>query len=425
MVGGNRMRDLLRRSDFRLLLLGLFLTMFGDRALVLANGIWVKSLTQSNAAAGLNILLLVAPSMVSPFFGVIVDKVRRRPFLIVLNLSCVAAIGPLFLVHDKQQVWIVYAVSFLYGMGLILNDSAVNGVLKTMLSEQQLASANGVIQTLREGMRLVVPLAGAGLFAVFGGHAVVLLDMTTLLLGAGVLASLRLREPRPAPAEHRLRREMVAGMQHMFATPQLRMLVLTCSVALLVIGFGETTIFAVVDQGLHQAPAFLGVLMSMQGAGAILGGATAAHVVRRGGELTTAAFGFALFGAGDALMVFAQLPSVLLGCVVAGVGLPWILVALYTLMQRQTPLHLIGRVATTAEVLIGGPQTLSIALGAVLITMVDYQVLLLVMAAVIIGCGAVLGARANAAGQSAGTVTALRPPMVVKVSGRYGGSESS
>ncbi|HEX6447511.1 MAG TPA: MFS transporter [Streptosporangiales bacterium] len=419
------MRELLRRSDFRLLLLGLFLTMFGDRALVLANGIWVKSLTESNAAAGLNVLLLVAPSMVSPFFGVIVDKVRRRPFLIVLNLSCVAAIGPLFLVHDRRQVWIVYGVSFLYGIGMILNDSAVSGVLKTMLSEQQLASANGAVQTLREGMRLVVPLAGAGLFAAFGGHAVVLLDMVTLLLGAGVLAWLRLREPRPAPARHRLRGEMVAGMRHMFATPPLRTLVLTCSVALLVIGFGETTIFAVVDQGLHQAPAFLGVLMSTQGVGAIVGGATAAYVVRRGGELTTAAFGFTLFGAGDALMVFAQLPSVLLGCVVAGVGLPWILVSLYTLMQRQTPLELIGRVATTTEVLIGGPQTVSIGLGAVLITMVDYQVLLLVMAAVIMSCGAVLGARANTAGRTAGTTVPLRPPMVVKVSGRYGGSESS
>lgn len=422
MVGGNRMRDLLRRSDFRLLLLGLFLTMFGDRALVLANGIWVKSLTGSNAAAGLNVLLLVAPSMVSPLFGVVVDKVRRRPFLIVLNLSCVAAIAPLFLVHDKSQVWIVYAVSFLYGIGMLLNDSAVNGVLKTMLREQQLASANGVIQTLREGMRLVVPLAGAGLFAAFGGHAVVVLDMATLLLGAGVLAALRLREPRPAPAEHRLRREMVAGMRHMFATPSLRTLVLTCSVALLVVGFGETTVFAVVDQGLHQAPAFLGVLMCTQGAGAILGGATAAHVVRRCGELTTAAFGFALFGAGYALMMLAYLPSVLLGCVVAGVGLPWILVALYTLMQRQTPLRLIGRVATTAEVLIGGPQTLSIALGAILITMVDYQVLLLVMAVVIVGCGVVLGARANAPGR---TVTMLPPQLLMKVSGRYRGSESS
>lgn len=424
MVGGNRMRDLLRRSDFRLLLLGLFLTMFGDRALVLANGIWVKSLTESNAAAGLTILLLVAPSMVSPLFGVVVDKMRRRPFLIVLNLSCVAAIGPLFLVHDKRQVWIVYGVSFLYGIGMILNDSAVSGVLKTMLSEQQLASANGVIQTLREGMRLVVPLAGASLFAAFGGHAVVLLDMITLLLGAGVLAVLRLREPRPAPAEHRLRREMVAGMRHMFATPPLRTLVLTCSVALLVVGFGETTIFAVVDQGLHQSPAFLGVLMSTQGAGAILGGATAAHVVRRGGELTTAAFGFALFGVGDALMVFSHLPTVMLGCVVAGIGLPWILVALYTLMQRQTPLRLIGRVATTTEVLIGGPQTLSIGLGAILITMVDYQVLLLVMAAVIVSCGVVLGARANLGGRSIRPVGALPPPMVVKVSGRYG-SESS
>ncbi|MGH3097978.1 MAG: MFS transporter [Streptosporangiales bacterium] len=384
------MRDLLRRGDFRLLLLALTLTMFGDRALLLANGIWVKSLTGSNALAGLNILLIAAPSIIAPFFGVVVDKVRRRPFLIALNLSCAAAIVPLLLVEDPGDVWIVYAVSFLYGIALILNDAAVNGVLKVMLAERQLASANGVIQTMREGLRLVAPLAGAGLFAAFGGHSVVLLDIATFVLGAGTLAVLKLRESPPESSEHHFAVEMTAGIRHLFGTSPLRRVVLTCGVALLVVGFTETAFFAVVDQGLHRPPSFLGVLLSLQGVGAIAGGLTAARVVRKLGEQATVALGLVLFALGDALCVFSHLAAVAAGIIVAGAGLPWILVGLYTLVQRSTPNRLLGRVGTATEVVLGAPQTLSIGLGAILITVVDYRLLIGTLAVVVIGCGGFL-----------------------------------
>ncbi|MQA78482.1 MAG: hypothetical protein GEV10_08385 [Streptosporangiales bacterium] len=120
---------------------------------------------------------------------------------------------------------------------------------------------------------------------------------------------------------------------------------LTCSVALLVIGFCETLIFAVVDDGLHRSPSFLGVLMAAQGVGAIVEGTTAAAVIRRVGEQRAAAFGFLLFALGDVFLVSGNLPAVLGGLVVA--GLPWLLVALYTLIQRRTPNHLMGRVGTT------------------------------------------------------------------------------
>jgi hypothetical protein len=42
-------------------------------------------------------------------------------------------------------------------------------------------------------------------------------------------------------------------------------------------------------QGLHRAPAFLGVLEAVMGAGALLGGAFAASVMRRTGEWARAA----------------------------------------------------------------------------------------------------------------------------------------
>jgi len=77
-----------------------------------------------------------------------------------------------------------------------------------------------------------------------------------------------------------------------------------------------------------------------------------------------------------------------LGIMLFGVGIPWLVVALFTLLQRTTPGDLQGRTYSAIEVLVGTPQTVSIALGAAAIAFVDYRVLLLVEAAVVAAAGA-------------------------------------
>jgi uncharacterized membrane protein YfcA len=58
-----------------------------------------------------------------------------------------------------------------------------------------------------------------------------------------------------------------------------------------------------------------------------------------------------------------------------------------------TPLHLIGRVSGTAGMVFGVPQTFSIALGAVLITVVDWRLLLAIMGVVTLAAGVYLVTR--------------------------------
>jgi predicted MFS family arabinose efflux permease len=87
--------------------------------------------------------------------------------------------------------------------------------------------------------------------------------------------------------------------------------------------------------------------------------------------------------AGAALEIPPLLPAVLAGDVVFGAAIPWLVVGLISLAQRVTPPELQGRVYAAVETLITTPQTISIALGAALITVTGYQTLLLAMAATI------------------------------------------
>jgi MFS family permease len=197
-------------------------------------------------------------------------------------------------------------------------------------------------------------------------------------------------EPRPQPPEHHWLRELGAGFGHLRRSSVLLRIVVCTAGAVLVVGFSETLIFAVVDQGLHRPPAFFGVLLSCMGVGAIAGGLTAAPLLRRLGDARLVGLGLALFAIGDAFFATHSLALVIGGIVVAGTGLPWALVALGTAIQLRSPAHLQGRVASAADMALSLPQTISIALGAALSTVVDYRVLVLVMSTTMLAFAAPL-----------------------------------
>ena len=96
--------------------------------------------------------------------------------MIATDVAIAVVLGALFFVHDRSDVWIIYAVTFLYGAAGFLFTSGQSALLHLMLPEEQLADANAVIQTASEGSRLIAPLIGAGIFAAVGGPAVAALD---------------------------------------------------------------------------------------------------------------------------------------------------------------------------------------------------------------------------------------------------------
>jgi hypothetical protein len=307
--------------------------------------------------------------------------------VIVTNLATAVAVLALLLVHDRGDVWIIYAVTVAYGFSYTVLGAGLSGLLATMLPADELAEANGVMQTAREGLRLCAPLAGAGLFSVAGGAAVALLDVATFVFAAALLALMRVQEPAPEPRTGRLLAGIADGARHLRVTVPLRQLTVASAAALLVIGFSETLTFEVASRGLGRTPSFVGALIAVQGVGAVIGAATAAGLVRRFGEGYLAGAGMLVFSLGATLLMSDSLPVVLAGKVVFGAGIPWLIVALFTLLQRVTPGPLQGRTYSAVEMLCNTPQTLSIALGALLVAFVDYRVLLLVEAAVVAAAG--------------------------------------
>jgi MFS family permease len=376
------MRQLLGRRDVRTYLTGQVFSLFGDSCLWLAMGVWVRTLTGSNAQAGLVFFFYTAPSLLAPALGLLADRVRRRPLLLAANTLTAAAVLALLAVHGSGQVWLIDAVMFAYGVSAQVIGPAQSALLTVMVPAELLPDANAALRTVQEGLRLVGPLTGAALFVAAGPHVIAVIDAATFAFPVASLLLLRVHEPVPHPAGGRWASQVAAGVRHIWQVAELRQIVIAGACMTTVFGFTETTIYAIVTDGLHRSAAFIGVTSAVQGIGALVGGLTAAPLVRRVGEGRLAGLAMLTAAAGAALTTLPLLPPVIVGLVLFGAAIPWLVVGLMTLTQRLTPPQLQGRVFAAVEVLITTPQTLSIALGAALITVVDYQVLLAAMAVV-------------------------------------------
>jgi MFS family permease len=245
------------------------------------------------------------------------------------------------------------------------------------------------VQTATQGLRIVSPLVGAGLYAAFGGGALAVFVAALFAAAAVVLAGIKVIETSPGPRAP-FRRDFVAGFQHIRSVPLLARIVAAGAVAWAVLGFLETVMFTVIEQGLHRPPSFFGVITSIQGLGAILGGLTASQLSRRLGDGRLVGLGLAAFGIGNLALAVPSLLVVVPASVVNGLAMVWFVVGVTTAMQTHTPLRMQGRVNAASSMCIVIPNTVSIAAGAALVTVVDYRLLLATTAMVAGTCAIML-----------------------------------
>jgi MFS family permease len=344
----------------------------------LAAGIWVKSLTGSNSLAALVGFCFWLPTFAGPAIGTLADRARRRPLLVATNLVLAAVmIAPLAL-RSRGDVWLLFAVLTLVGVGVVLTDAAETALIAAAVPSKLRGDFNGLVRTAIESMKLLAPLAGAGLFTVFGGPAVAVLDAVTFALAAAAFRLIRVREPAPGSRPRRAwTAETAEGARYLWQHPVLRTLVLGGGTAMTLSSLSSTATYAMLDTGLHRSATFAGVLTALQGLGSVVSGLAAGALMRRMSERTFAATGLALFAIGVLTRATPWLPIVLGGSLAIGLGLPCVLIAALTAVQRETPGELLGRVAATASTLIYAPTGLALLLGVGTVASLDYRVQIL------------------------------------------------
>ncbi|WP_405645978.1 MFS transporter [Streptomyces uncialis] len=369
----------LRDRDAALYLGGVVGAGCGASLLWLTAGIWVKDLTGSNALAALCTFALWAPVLLGPLLGTLADRTRRHPLLVRSNLALALLLLTLCAVDSADRLWLLFTVLVLYGATGVVQDAAEGALVTRIVDRDLLGDFNGLRTTANEGVKLIAPLAGAGLFTAYGGPAVAVLAAVLFALAAGLYARVRVDEPRPEAGTARGFGAVAEGVRELWDRPALRPLLVGGGAVMLLAGVNGAVVFAVVDEGLGRPPGWVGALYTAQGVGSVAVGAVAGRLLRRLGERRFAAYGAGLFAVAVAARAVPDVSVALVASAAVGAGLPCVLIAALTAVQRAVPEAFLGRAVATANTLLLAPNAVALGVGAGLVAGVDHRVLLLAL----------------------------------------------
>mgnify|MGYP001381364163 CR=1 FL=1 len=377
----------LRTPAFRWLTTGWVLTNVADSLLMLLMAVWVKDLTGSNAAAAITFALFGVPALAAPLLGQVADRVSRRRMLIVSYAIGAVTLLPLFAVRDAGQVWLIYLVTIVYSAIGYATAAAQSGILRDLLPDDALGPANGRFTMIDQVLRVIMPVLGAAVYAGVGMEPLIVTAIIGFLGAAGALARLSLVETPPTPPDQRQRMvtELAAGFRHLAMTAPLGVQSFTLTVVFGALGLVNAIVFAILDSfGIPAA--MLGPVMVAQGLAGALGGALAPRIMARIGRPQTVAIGVAAVVLGHLPLAGSILWLAIVGVGLLGFGITLAIVAFVTERQVRTPATLQGRVSSATNVLFNLPSVVFTAVGAALLGIVDYRVLVIGSALAALAC---------------------------------------
>lgn len=300
--------------------------------------------------ASLQVALGLPWLMFSLHVGVVVDRLNRRTILWVADASraAVAALLVLLVVVDAVNVPVLLAMAFLEGTASVVFRAASPALLPSLVARDDLARANGHIQT---GSVVTGGFVGPAL----GG---VLYPLSALAPFAAQSASmlvsvLCLRKLPNRPASHdrsepaTVRADIREGLRTVLADRVLRSLAVATFLLASSTGMLQAVLVLHVVAALDSPQGAYGILFTIYAAGCLVGTRLTHRIRDRFGARACLLFAAGLGAA--SLLIIGCAPTVYVagaGMALLGVGSLVYNIAAVTLRQERTPDDLLGRVSS-------------------------------------------------------------------------------
>lgn len=271
---GGRVFEALKVPQFRILLTSTFFAQMGLWTQQIALGWLVFDLTDSPLQLGL-VAVSSGGTMTfcAPFSGALADRLDRRKVLIAsqFSLASLAVVIATLVITDVVQVWHLYVTAVLTGMCFSANGPSRHTLAFDLVTERELASAISLNSIAQNLMRVAGPAVSGALIGSVGVQGAYILQAA-----ACVLSMLMLSRLRPVVARRAIVRENIfASIREGLAyvrrdQPLLLLLIHSMIAAVCVLGF-LNLMPAYADNALGFGPGGFGLLMSLMGAGGLLG----------------------------------------------------------------------------------------------------------------------------------------------------------
>ena len=215
--------------------------------------------------------------------GVLVDRMRRRPLMIALDLlgAGLLVLVPLAALLGMLRMELLYSVEFLLGCLGVISTVAFQAFLPTLVGRDRLVEANSRVQLSASAGQVAGPSVGGLLVQLITAPFAIVATVLSNLLGVMLLSVIRVNEPTPAPRERSLLGEVREGLEIVIKDPHIRPIML-CGTTHNIFSNGMLVALYVLfaTRELHVTPAELGLIFAVAGPGSIVGAVIAARVPR-------------------------------------------------------------------------------------------------------------------------------------------------
>ena len=336
----------------------------------IARGWLIQDLTGSAfLVTTVNAMGMVPVLVFSMFGGAIADRMNRRLILIAsdtFNLLVLLALA-ILVVTDIVQVWHVFALSLLHGIGFSLGMPARTATVSNLVSVDDMTSGVSLFSTIFSSGQLVGPALAGYLINAYGMGAAFVVACLTIAPALVLLAILRISRPEPsleASAQMSVLRSIGQGFGYVRQSSILMGLMLM-GMAITVFAMPYQAILPVfADDVLDVGPSGLGWLGAMGGVGAIAGSITVATFsAPRQIKVLMISSGLGL-GVFIALFAVSTVYVLSLAFVlVAGYLFQMFITSNYTLIQIIPPDYIRGRVLSIRMIVVGAGPVGMVLLG--------------------------------------------------------------
>jgi MFS family permease len=329
--------------------------------------------------------------LIGLFVGVWVDRVRRRPLMVIADLArgALLLLIPVAWAMDVLRIEILYVIAVLTGSLTVVFDVAWQAYVPSIVRRERLVEANSKLQLSASVAQVTGPGAGGALVGLVTAPMAILIDALSYFASALFLFRIGSHEEDGARSDARIdiRRDVAEGIRTVYENAMLRALIYAKVVRTFAAGifFAVYVLFMADDLGLGATT--IGLVFGLGGIGSLAGAAIAERAARWRGEGNAVIGGQFLFGLfAVTLPIAVFFPRYALLMVILSELLQWMTyivahVSEITIRQTSVPDRFLGRVSAVFQFFGGGTTPLGAIAGGVLGELIGVPMTLVVASA--------------------------------------------
>jgi MFS family permease len=311
--------------------------------------------------------------------GVWVDRLRRRPILIVGDASRAALLGyvPVAWALGILTIEQLLAIQFVVGIFTVFFDVAYQSYLPSLVPRHRLVEGNSKLQSTAAAAGVVGPGLAGVLIGVLTAPYAIILDAASFLVSTAFMIPIRATESLPAREEGqprpRMLPELKEGLAYVVRHRHLKWIA-ACTGSSNFFGNVSMAIgLLYIQRVLHLSSFWAGAVFAGYGVGAIIGALTTARFQRAVGVGRAIWIPSLLFSAAGLAYPLAPrgthaVPVLLAGTLVFGYAGMAYNITQVSYRQAVTPQRLQGRMNASMRWIVWGTMPLGAMLGGAIAT---------------------------------------------------------